>query len=538
MRKILLVDDDILVRTNVKLMLKDLSYELNICGEASNGLEALQLIEELRPDIVLSDMMMPQMDGLELCKIVHNKYPSIIFIALSNYDDFDYVRGTLKNGGVDYLLKHKLNSESLSKVLTSVVIDLPKNSDFSITHIAGDSLNTLRRKFVLDLLSGMFLTSNEYQNSIKVLDIRLAEKQIVPIILSIDNYNQFMQNQSLKKQNVIEFSIVNISNEILENYQTGVLVHIENGNYCILLSFYDTPSESKTNETIHSILQQISSNLKTYLNISSSFSIGSICSNITELNKSYECAKQALEFKFYSGNHSILQSNNKIEHKKPLTGLDYQLETNLLSITATGNYEKVKELLDEIFRYILIQRLSIMNAQMIFTDLISVITRIAKKKNISLDSIFHGLVPPNEILTQLSTLIQIQDWFLKSFEALCQQMLCQLTADSEYVQKAIACIHRDYSKPISLQSVSEEIGISHGYLSTNFKSETGQGFSEYLNVLRISMAAHMLDLGETDFHKIASECGFQDYSYFFKVFKKNLNITPKEFLKNTFNWKK
>src|SRR5574344_1095259 len=109
MRNVLLVDDEMLVRTDIKLMLKEYSDKICICAEASNGIEALSIIADKRPDIVLSDMRMPEMDGLELSRRIHEHYKNTAFIALSNFDDFEYVRGVLKNGGSDYLLKHELS---------------------------------------------------------------------------------------------------------------------------------------------------------------------------------------------------------------------------------------------------------------------------------------------------------------------------------------------------------------------------------------------------------------------------------------------
>ena len=120
---VMIVDDEVLTRTNVKYILEaeipaytgTTSYML--CGEAGSGAEALEKLPVCRPDIVLSDMRMPGMNGLELCETLHKQYPHIQFIALSNYDDYEYVRGTLQNGAVDYLLKHHLYAKELSEAL-------------------------------------------------------------------------------------------------------------------------------------------------------------------------------------------------------------------------------------------------------------------------------------------------------------------------------------------------------------------------------------------------------------------------------------
>lgn len=531
MYRILLVDDELLVRTNLKLLLQNFPQELAVCGEVSDGSAALQQVEVLQPDIIISDIRMPKMNGMELCKSIKLRYPNIIFIALSNYDDYEYVRGSLKNGAIDYLLKHKLNHDTISSMIYNIKQNTPQTNLSSVKNHTQNTLNTLRNKFVINLLSHMFLLESDIIANMKMLDINLDTRKVIPIILFIDNYSQILKKYDLKSQSVLEFSILNIGNEILSQFSNGILAHVENENYCILLSFADVASHAKIEETIYLILQQISVNLKSYINISTSYSIGNICPVIDKVEQSYEKAKKALQLRFYSGNHSILHSDDLIESKEPLSGLDFQIERNLLTYTAGGDFNKISDILDTVFLDIQNKKQSISNAQMIFTDLISILTRMAKEKNISLDILFNRRVQPSQMLTQLTTLSQIKDWFIQSFQSLCQQIQVQLPGDSEYVRKTIGLINKDYSKPISQQTIADKIGISSGYLSTIFKLETGQGFSDYLNSVRISMATRMLDQGETDLHKVTIDCGFQDYSYFFKVFKKKLKLTPKEYLK-------
>lgn len=121
MFRVLIVDDEMLVRTNLKMMLDWEKNGFTIYGEASSGVEALKLIEKLQPDIILSDVKMPGMDGLQLSMEVNQKYRKIKMIMLSNYDDFDLVKGTLQNGALDYILKHSL---MLSISLNETVINI------------------------------------------------------------------------------------------------------------------------------------------------------------------------------------------------------------------------------------------------------------------------------------------------------------------------------------------------------------------------------------------------------------------------------
>ncbi len=530
MYKILLVDDEVLVRTNLKLLLQKFSPEFFVCGEASDGVSGLKQASLLHPDIIFTDMRMPNMDGVEFCRKIQITFPDISLIALSNYDDFTYVRGALKNGAVDYILKHKLSEEYLASILK----DLKKTTPFdsNVEHLPENTLNVLREKFVANLMSNAFHSLDEIESNLKMLDIPLETTQVLPIILSIDNYWQLSQNSKAGYLTTLEFAILNIGNEILSQYHSGLLTHIEKENYCILLSFANIRSQARINEIIQSILQQLSANYKSFLNISSSFSVGEICNSIISINASYKKALETMQLKFYSGNHCILHSKDITISNTSLASLDYAIEKRLLALISTGNYGSVKESIDLIFQDMISKKVSIANMQMICTDLISIITRVSKKNSIPLDLILKNQIHPNEIFTELNTLIEVRDWFLESFKNLCEQINTQLPGDSNYVKSAIACINRDYSKSISQQSVADEIGISVGYLSTIFKSETGQGFSEYLTSVRIKTAAHMLDSGEHDLHKISMECGFQDYAYFFKVFKKKMGMTPKSYIKS------
>ncbi|MFA9465543.1 MAG: response regulator [Velocimicrobium sp.] len=531
MINVLLVDDELLVRTNIKLMLTNFSDTIHICGEAANGKEALPLIQRLQPDAILSDMVMPHINGLELCAIVKNDYPDTSFIALSNYDDFDLVRGTLKNGGVDYLLKHQLNADMLYQTLSklkSKINNTPKTISYN-----DNSINALREKFILDLLGNMFFSKSDILYHIKTLYLPLDMTQVRPIIMRIDNYSKILNIQDTKKQRIIEFSITNIGNEILHKYPTGVLTHLDNEFYCILISFATIHSESKMNETTHSIIRQISSNLKTYLNITTSYSIGKICYEIEGISASYEKARQNLKFTFYTGNESILDETMDSVENEPLHGLDFNIEKKIVAAIVAMDHNQLLLCLELAFEDIASKRLNLKNAQMIFSDLISLIVRVCREKGIPLDHIFKANLSPTELLSQLTTIDQVYQWFCKLFKTLFSQLMTQTIGASDYVRKALAYIHSNYSKAISLQLVAQEIGISHGYLSKIFKEETKQGFSDYLNSLRTSIASEMIAYGETDLHKISDSCGFQDYAYFFRVFKKKIGMTPTEYRKKS-----
>lgn len=529
MYNILIVDDEILVRTHIKLLLQNLSDEFTVCGEATDGITALEKIPYTHPHIIFSDMRMPNMNGLELCQKVREQYPEILLIALSNYDDYTYVRGTLKNGALDYVLKHKLSEDYFLSLLTELKKKL--NTQNSSKTFPDRTLYALREKFVTDLLGEAFRSEKDIEANIRILGISLELTHLIPIILSIDDYARMEHKNSFNQRNLLNFSICNIGNEILSQYPTGILTHIERGTYCILLSFAHEASQAKIEETINALLHQLTSNYKNYLNISVSFCVGETTEHIMNISHSYTKAMETMGLTFYSGRQSILRSRPVTKATVNLSGLDYSVEKNLLSQVSKGNYEKAEEIIQKSFQDMVNQKETRSNVQMKCTDLLSIITRVSKKNQLDLNKIIADKISPDQIFIQFNTLAQLSEWFLDCFSNMCNEIRLQMPGDSNYVKSAIAYMNRDYSKPISLQSIADEIGISIGYLSTIFKNETGQGFTNYLNSLRISSAIHMMELGERDFHKVAKACGFQDYAYFFKVFKKRMGITPKTYLK-------
>jgi two-component system response regulator YesN len=280
MYQILIVDDEILVRTNIKMMIDWDGSDFCLCGEAANGVDALSILREKHPEIVFTDMKMPVMDGLALSDEIAKFFSDIALIALSNYDDFEYVRDVLKNGAVDYILKHMESS------------------------------------------------------------------------------------------------------------------------------------------------------------------------------------------------------------------------------------------------------------QIIFTDLFGVISTVCKQYHIKQTSIFSGGNSIPNILSSYDF-----DKIMLRFELLFEQVISHMPSAEEshyshYIKAAVDLIYQDYKKNISQQNIADKLGISGSYLSSLFKSETGTGFSEYVADFRLKKAENPFKNGENNIREVAMMCGFYDYYYFFKVFKKKYSMTPNEFIKN------
>ncbi|MCR4588018.1 MAG: response regulator [Lachnospiraceae bacterium] len=525
MLNIMLVDDEVLVRTNIKLMLSQFEEDFTVCGEASSAEEAIKILDQVKPDVILSDMVMSEMNGVDFCKYVHGLAERIHFVALSNYDDYKLVHDTLKYGGEDYLLKHELTAERLRDTLISM-----KPTDVTRT-VEPRELSTFQEKFVLDLITHLVTDPEEIEYRLKTLDIRIDHSNIIQILMRVDNYASITNGNDLQRKRTINFSIVNIGNEILKIYPSGILTHIDGDYYSILLSFAQERSQAAMREVIQNVIRQMSSNLKTYLNIVSSFVVSKMSDAIERIPENYRQAYTLMKRAGFSTTGAILfveDHNQEQEEDGTMELLDKETEKALIASFYTPLREGEESVMERFFNKLKTQKMDYQAANDILMKLLGIIIDVCKKNSIEFSAIHKGESSPFEQLAAMTTISQASVWFQECFQSLNGLLANAYLGNSEYVRKCLSYIQTSYKEPITLDAAAENIGISKSYLSTLFKEEIGQGFSEYLNAYRIKQAKVIMN-SEQDLHVVAYDTGFQDYSYFFKVFKKITGITPAEY---------
>lgn len=532
MFKVLIVDDEILTRANIKMLLDWEKNGYTICGEASNGFEAIKLIEELSPDIVLSDIRMPKMDGLELSEVLNKKYINIKIVLLSNYDDFDYVRSALKYGAIDYVLKHTLNREVLLDTLNRAkekCLQDGRNNGLNLDLY--NNISALKGKFVLQLITGFYKNNEEIKQHIELLDMHLESNNIIPIVMVIDNYKMMVSKDTLKDISLLEFSIINIADEILNENKNGIISHTMGEYFVILVSFKNIRSQAQIDTKINTLLQTISAYLGKYLDISVSFGIGKACNNYISISESYESTKDSLKNKFFSGKNSIIRTFVNQNIHQDLSGLSLTVEKQIIACLKSNNYNELLLILNQLFENISVSKMSVTGAKMVFNDLLGIIIRTCKEESIELKTLFDSTLAPIDLLSSLETLDEMKKWTLTIFRKLIEMVGTNTLAPcSIHIKEAVSYIKKHYTEDISLSDVANELKIGHTYLSKQFKDELGICFVDYVNYLRLENAKEILKEGKTDIKELISKCGFNNYDYFFKVFKKKTGLTPKEYM--------
>jgi two-component system response regulator YesN len=290
MYSVLIVDDDAAFRTHIKSLMNWEEEGFAVASEARNGKEAIEIIDISKPDIIITDISMPLINGIELIDYVAEYKKDIAVIAVSAYNDFDYVRSSLKNGARDYLLKNRLDSGELLAVLKSAAERLPnKSGSKDITDNSGKAGSL--QEFLLLLLSGCAGGRSEIRESLRRLNLELLSDDIILDVADLDNanlINELSENEYYR----LLYSIGSIMQECVTT-NSGVLVTVIGRSRILAV----IPAAGKNirayRNSYRKLLINMQENVKRFLDETVSFGVSDVCHDIMQLPDRYE---QAVNF--------------------------------------------------------------------------------------------------------------------------------------------------------------------------------------------------------------------------------------------------
>ena len=510
--KILVVDDEFIMRQGITHMIDWEQEGFQIIGQASNGQEALDMIKENTPDIIISDVVMPQINGIELAKLIQDKYPQIQIIILSSYSDFEYVKSSFQSGAVDYILKPSLNPAEMLKTLKKISSKI-KNTTTTSNNL--ENTNNILNRLILgfdsnidfDSLNNLF----NYQhfclfglNAKKIYDNYDKRHKIINFIISEINRN-FSKAETNENYNI---QLANIENEIIV-----AVLNFSNEDYNIMLNKLINISEIVSNSFKEAffVLSESFDSINNVKNIYENDFLTLTQQYFYNKNVHLLCAENfktplqmdKFNFKRFSESVSIMQFQNAFEMLSTYV-------TKAIATRALTEFE-LKTLIQNSF-YNVITSLEYLNFDP------STLNSLKQDCFHKIDSIKYA----EDLIITYEALINNINGIIDKHEN---------KINSHIINKIIQYIHDHYDEQLTLADVSKLFNFNYSYLSAYFSSHTEEGFSEFLNKIRIQKACDFLkqDIPISD---ISSMVGYSDHSYFCKVFKKFTGLTPSNFRKN------
>jgi len=504
--KILLVEDEPPMLRRIKRIIEKKPSSFQVVAEANNGREALDLIANVRPELVIADIKMPLMNGLELSKIINEQYPDIIVVIISGYQDFSYARDALKFGVFDYLLK-PVEPELLYKLLDTLAAKLDKKYIEMDTNILKRIINSqpVDREIIYQRFS------YEYYCAFIIRSGPLIRRFVDKTSTKQDLQNTALNLPDMKKQYNIEIFWVINGRDDKE----------------ILTIFPVQQTSFKTVKTlVHNIavLKENSHPFTTVVYTEELFTLENLAENIQNL---YITLDNNLVF----GKHTLTGNNMEAAAKlsPPILGSNLENKLNILIQNKSFNIFKeeltalfhgwenqslpqiwVEKMVKQIFRLIEKNSPGITSGMSINTDQM-------------LEKVFSVSSNFGELLTGLWRIAESLFYSFTATDSMKNEEISLLEDIEAYINLHIA-------ESITLQQVCELFGVYQPYLSRLFRKYNNVSFNEYVTILRVNEAKRLMkEQPEMLFKNIAEIVGYPDQHYFSRLFKSITGLTPSKF---------
>lgn len=511
--KVLIIDDETHVRDGIKLLANWQNAGVNEILEAENGRIAQEIIMNEKPQIIFTDMMMPELDGRQLLKWIYKEQITSKVIVVTGYEDYQFMREAIQNGASDYLLK-PIDPDTLNETLNKVVIEWQRQE--ALRHESNKDLRLLYE--ILPYYRDQQLTNAIIGNSydLKIFQKFEASKDMLQVmIIKLRNIEAFI---GIWSEELSYFAILNVVNELLQNMKTGIAFRNTTENHEICVVYW-----------------------------------GEDCDAFAQ--KVYEELISIVPFPFHiaiSNQYFAEQIHHAyIESKEILFG------SNLLEIKSTPIYKQENSREYRPFNLVELHKILdlILEKQdiFLFDDLVNRILSHTKEQHyfpFSEAIIIHQEIilfvnrwlknmPPNFQTVRLEAFwngkgnFEVREYF-SALREMIETLLSQLKQPNKEVnsiEEIAYYIQQNYSEEISLQEFSERFFLSREYISRKFKQIYGENLSDYLVRTRINKAKELLKFPNLKIYEIAEKIGYQDDKYFRKIFKKIVGMTPNEFRK-------
>lgn len=524
MLKLVIAEDEELLREGLTTCINwnELGFEL--VGEASDGLEALELVERTLPDVVITDIKMPHMSGIELIEAVKKTYKEIKIIIISGHDDFEYARKAMLAGCSEYLLK-PLNLKRLQVVVKAIGDEINEIKDNNQTARKKKRQSYFNRVLLQRQKKGLseFLGKNEEYFYSKYYAVGILEEEDFPVISIDSDYLEIIDLDQRFEEHVLECLKSGLEDGERES------IEILRSNNCERLICIMGESVDYVKRLIKS-LNRIFDRKNEYTE-QMELSFGNIYRAAKGLNRSYLDAKKISENRYMKNWEQILHTDGPAS--STIKYMNYDAQALFFEIRS-GKNENIVKYLDE-FRDSLYREniTSYMQIIMIISNLYYELIKLPREMGGNIEDLigepiqyYQKIIQKrkrSEMVEQLKELCFIIHSFFENVSGGKMQGVIRFI--HEYIEE-----HYSEEK-LSMKDVADSAYISVSYLSIILKKETGKTFIEYLTEVRINKAKEFLKNSDMKSYEVAMACGYSSSAYFSTVFKGITGMSPSSYRK-------
>ena len=517
--RVLLVDDEEDIREGISRKMDWLGLGFSLVGEAANGQDALELAESLRPDVILTDIKMPFMDGLELCRILTDRLPAARFVVFSGFDAFEYAKQAIQMNVVEYILK-PINADELSAVLRRLKDQLDReraerrNVELLRSRYT-ENLPVLRELFYANLLDGHIEPGTERERAAR-LDIDLQGEEWAVGLAYIG---------SDRRDALSTLSIQNLLEETLTADRCKLSLY--NDWVAVIVSL----TESFTIYDLIRVLDRVCTLAASYLGLTLTVGVGAPCKELSGMARSAAEARTALEYRSMVGRGQVIYIGDLEPDGGQVLTFEEADERTLTAAVRLGSEQEVRDAAAALAGKIREANPSAGQYNLFLMELVTHLMKMTRRSGVGVEEIFGtGFSLPIQD-SALPSLEELEGWCSERYLRLWTLIRRRQTDSAgQTVEAAKEYIRQHYAESdLSVEKLCAYLHLSSTFFSTLFKRETGTSFTAYVTTVRMEAAAEAIRGTEEKTYLIAQRCGYEDPNYFSYVFKRHFGVTPTKY---------
>ena len=519
--KVLLVDDEEEAIEAIRLKLEWETLGFEVIGSANNGVKALELVERLQPDVVITDIKMPYMDGLELARALNEDYQNIHIIIFTGFDEFEYAKEAVHLEIEEYMLK-PINSQELSECLKRLKNEREEKLNVKkLEHYFNASLPMFQTNLFISLIEGR-ITEADCEKFLAAYQIHMTGPLFGCAVFHTSEHhvpegmNALLLSMSVEQE---------IRERIAEKWKSQMFTYL--GNTVLVMELNSEEEAVAFTDDCDRFCRWAYRVMGAVVTAG----IGRACDSLFTINQSYAGAREAVSYRVLYGTQRAINIGEIAPTEQEISVQSEDTKMHALFKTINlGSREEIEKAAQSEIEKLHRNAKTVSQYKLATMEMVGAFYRFCANNFIDFKDYCAEVENPYEKVPEMDE-STLKGWLVNSAVAISEELKnARNTTSRRIVEEAKGIVRDRYMQPdLSLDTVCSELGVSNSYFSSLFKKETGKTFISWLTDYRMDHAADlMLETNEKSY-KIAERVGYQDANYFSYVFKKRFGMSPSKY---------
>lgn len=533
MFKLLIVDDEYYFRQALKVSLPWEELGFRIEGEAKNGEEALALLPELEPDIVLVDINMPIMDGMELIRNARRDGHAVKFIVLTGHSEFAYAKQAMQLGVFNYVLK-PIDEEELRDSLLELKDLIRKERSVrleieSLRQQEQENIPVLRDRLLNEWLQGNGVAeSSSDEERMRYLGIELNASHYAVVVADPDSADE---RESEESRQLRKLAVRDIVHECMRNRYPHAICH-DREDWLVAI----VGCSEADRDRLEALLGSVRDAVRRTLGATVTIGLGNVYPGLEAVPVSYREAAFALKHRFVLGGDRVIPHSAIADAGMKASLFTVERRSGLLMCMRIGNRAEAERWLTGFFRDARAKNASMEMLLVAGLEIVSTCLEYLAEMSLSYEQLYRDAGRPDvmQAFQRMNSADQLESWLRQLIlKAMEHAQGTKKTRAAKIVEEVKSYIHAHYgNEELKIEDIAKHVHVNYNHLCYVFKKETNVTINDYLTEVRMTKAKELFDRGEKVVQAIAGQVGYADANYFGKCFKKFTGISPSKYASN------